>query len=79
MPKVTVLYFAVLRERRGCESEVVDFTPGETAADLYERLFPSGPDGSLPVGFARNQALAAGGDALEDGDELALLPPLGGG
>lgn len=76
---VRVLYFAVLRERRGCISETLDVADGTTLGGLYAALFPPGPDGALPVGFARNESMARAEDRVEDGDEVAFLPPLGGG
>lgn len=79
MPTVTVLYFAVLRERRGREMETVDAAEGATVGDLYRTLFPPGPAGVLPVGYARNQAWASADDRLVEGDEVAFIPPLGGG
>lgn len=79
MPTVKVLYFAVLRERRGRDEETIEVEPGTTLGALYLRLFPPGPDGALPVAHARNGAYASPADAAEDGDEIAFLPPLGGG
>lgn len=79
MPSATVLYFAVLRERRGRDSETITVDPGTTLRQLYEGLFPPGPEGILPVGFARNREHASGSDLVQEGDEIALLPPLGGG
>ena len=79
MPTVDVLYFAVLRERRGTDRERVEVPEGTTVRELYTRLFPPGPEGVLPVGFARNQEHARGDEVVRDGDEIALLPPLGGG
>lgn len=79
MPRVTVRYFAVLRERRGTDEEQVEVAQGETIEALYHRLFPPGPLGSLPVGYARNQQYVSGTEALTDGDEVVFLPPLGGG
>ena len=79
MPTVTVLYFAVLRERRGCERESIEVPEGATLREIYEGIFPPTPEGILPVGFARNQTHASGSDRVEDGDEIAFLPPLGGG
>ncbi len=77
--QVTVRYFAVLRERRGCDEEQVEVEPGTTLAELYRRLFPPGPEGLLPVAFGRNRAYAPGSEVLSEGDEIAILPPLGGG
>lgn len=79
MPQVTVLYFAVLRERKGIASESVEVPEDATLQQVYEQVFPPGPGGILPVGFARNQVHASGTDRVRDGDEIALLPPLGGG
>lgn len=78
MPTVTVRYFAQLREARGVEVERVEIPAGTTAAALYARLFP-GPLAALPVGFARNHALCRRDEPLADGDEVAFLPPVGGG
>jgi molybdopterin converting factor small subunit len=76
---VRVRYFASLRERRGRDEEMVALRPGESLEQLYVRLFPAGPEGFLPVAYARNAAVARGTDRPEDGDEVAFLPPVGGG
>ena len=76
MPGVTVLYFAGLREARGRADETVAIAPGTTADALFRGLFPGW---SAPVTFMRIRARVAGDAVLEDGDEVALLPPLGGG
>lgn len=79
MPQITVRYFAVLREHKGREEERVDVPEGATPASVYAALFPPGPAGTLPVAFAVNHAYASANVLLAEGDELALLPPLGGG
>lgn len=79
MPRVTVLYFAALRERRGRASEEIDVPPGTRVSQLYADLFPVGPEGRLPVAFARNGHYADADEEIAEGDEVALLPPLGGG
>ena len=56
MPSVRVLFFATLREQRGCQEERVEITPGETVEALYHRLFPAGPQGRVPVAYAQDQA-----------------------
>ena len=78
MPRITVRYFAVLRERRGLEAETVDVTDGESAATVYRRLFPE-LAAHLPVAFAIDRRYVPGDTRVEDGIELALLPPIGGG
>ena len=78
---VTVLLFAVLRESRGASSLQIDLLPGETVAALYARLFPDLVDGGrrLPVMYAVGQQYVEGDHRLADGDEVAFIPPLGGG
>lgn len=78
---VTVLLFAVLRESRGASSIQADLQPGETVGALYERLFPDLVDGGkrLPVMYAVDQAYVERDHVLADGDEIAFIPPLGGG
>lgn len=77
--KVVVQHFAVLRERRGCQSESVEVAPGTTVGGLYALLFPPGAEGVLPVGYARNQSWVGADEPVAEGDEIAFLPPLGGG
>jgi len=79
MPTVTVLHFAVLRERRGVGQEAQEVEAGATVQQLYDRLFPAGPQGRLPVGYAVNQSYVGGEHVLQEGDEVAFIPPVGGG
>ena len=76
MAVVRVRYFAALRERKGREQEDVELLPGESLGALYLRLFPPG---DLPVAYARNAETARRDEIPEDGDEVAFLPPIGGG
>lgn len=76
MIHVTLRLFATLREQRGRDVEEVQVAPGTTAQALYHALFPAP---RVPVGFAVNLEYCRGDVVLADGDELALLPPLGGG
>ncbi|MEN0061571.1 MAG: MoaD/ThiS family protein [Myxococcota bacterium] len=77
--QVQVRYFAALREKRGTTMERVAVTPGETLQALYERLFPGPADTRMPVAYARNHMHAKPSETIEDGDEIAFLPPVGGG
>ncbi len=78
---VTVHLFAALREARGESEIVVALQPDETVAALFERLFPGRPDRDwpAPVMFAVDQAYVDGSHALADGEDVAFIPPLGGG
>jgi len=81
--RVTVLYFAVIREIVGVEEESLDLPAGvRTVADFVARLVELRPPlagrmASLRV--ARNEAFAGMAEALAEGDVLALIPPVAGG
>ena len=77
--QVRVRYFAALRDLRGVSTEQVAIVEGETLEALYERLFPGPPESRVPVAYARNHVHAFPSDGVEDGDEVAFLPPVGGG
>jgi molybdopterin converting factor subunit 1 len=77
--QVMVHYFAVLRERAGCSSALVGVAPVMTVGGLYAQIFPPGPAGVLPVMFAVNEEYVGAEHSLKDGDEVAFIPPLGGG
>ncbi len=74
-----MLYFAHARDARGQASEALDVPEGTTIAALRERL--AGMLGGRVPTFllARNEAYAAPEDALRDGDEVAVIPPVSGG
>ncbi len=74
--RLTVRYFAVLRELRGADSDSVTLPEGTTAASAFALLFPGL---TLRVAYAVNQEMVPGDTALAAGDDLAFLPPLGGG
>jgi len=83
--KITVRYFALLRERLGRESEEVSWDDAEpTVERLRLHLADRSPaaaallrGGALLV--AVNREYAAAGAPLKDGDEVALFPPVSGG
>jgi molybdopterin synthase catalytic subunit len=72
-----VRLFAILRERRGVETLDVDPLPGETAQQLYARLFPD--LAGVPVMYAIDRAYADPSAALAGANEIAFIPPIGGG
>jgi molybdopterin synthase catalytic subunit len=79
---ITVLYFAVLRERARLERETVTLASGSDVAAARAAIARLHPElaALLPrVQTAVNRAMAADTVALADGDELALIPPVAGG
>jgi len=75
--RVTVHYFAVLREYSGQCEQSIEVADGLNVGALYRDLFPA--YGALPVMFAVNQEYVDKAHTLKDGDEVAFIPPLGGG
>ncbi|HVU53225.1 MAG TPA: molybdenum cofactor biosynthesis protein MoaE [Polyangia bacterium] len=79
---ITVLYFAMLRERARRERETVTLAPGSDVAAARAEIARLHPElaALLPrVQAAVNRAMAADAHALAEGDELALIPPVAGG
>ena len=77
--QVKVRYFAVLRERAGKTEDLVEVAPGTTVGGLFADMFPPSAEGAMPAMFAVNRAYVSGDHALEHSDEVAFIPPLGGG
>ncbi len=80
---VRVVSFARIREILDEDgSQVYELNDGTTIGAVWEALRAAHPalePLARATRFARNGALVAGDTALVDGDELALLPPVGGG
>ncbi len=83
MPHLNLLYFAGLRDLRGCREESLALPEGvSTVADLTEHLETTYPElsGRLDqVRFAVNECFADSNEAVSDGDVVALIPPVSGG
>jgi len=80
--RVSVLYFAILRERLRRDEEDLTLPSAATVADALAAIATKNPTiaGLLPqVQTAVNRRVSPSTQALADGDELALLPPVAGG
>jgi molybdopterin synthase catalytic subunit len=79
---VRVLFFGMLKELVGGPADQADFPPGADLRSVFERYATRYPRlrelaGSIVV--ARNQEFAEISTPLEEGDEVAFLPPVSGG
>jgi molybdopterin converting factor subunit 1 len=83
--KITVRYFALLREAAGAEVESVELAGGSPLlGDLLGTLEGRGDRlGEMirerPILCAVNRKYAGRETPLEDGDEVAIFPPVSGG
>jgi molybdopterin synthase catalytic subunit len=75
--EVTVRLFAMLRERAGAREVTLELPDGALVRDAIAALH--GVADGLPVVMAVNREYAREDDALDPGDELALIPPVSGG
>jgi molybdopterin synthase catalytic subunit len=76
--RIEVRLFAGLRERAGVASRSVELPDGARVSDVWA-AFPELGDEPAGVLYARNMEYVDRDDALGDGDELALIPPVSGG
>jgi len=80
MKRVTVRYFAVLRERRGLSEETVE-TTASTLGEFLTELIATHRLG-LPISLIRvavGTDFAENSQELKDGMHLVLIPPVAGG
>ena len=80
--KISVRYFAPLRERLRKEVETVELSDGATVGDLLTQLAATEPlilASRRSVQVAVNMEFAPQSTPLKDGDEVALIPPVAGG
>ena len=73
---ITILYFAQLAEERGKKEESLEVTGPMTVHQLFLFVFEREPKG---LRFAQNQEYVSEHTQVHDGDEIAFIPPLGGG
>jgi MoaE-MoaD fusion protein len=75
--EVTVRLFAVLRERAGSPQVTLDLPDGARVRDALDSL--AGLAEGVPLVMAVNREYASEDRPLDEGDELALIPPVSGG
>jgi molybdopterin converting factor small subunit len=77
-----VLAFARLRELLGFGERTLEVGSSATLEDVWMSLTAASPEAGrmrASTRFARNGVVVDGATRIADGDEIALLPPVGGG
>ncbi len=79
--RVTVLFFAVCRDFAGTDQAEFELPDGSSVAQLIQAVSDRMGADSVPgnVAVAVNQEYAPHSKILEDGDEVAIIPPVAGG
>jgi molybdopterin synthase catalytic subunit len=80
--RVRVLFFGMLKDmvgRSGEDSEIPEGASVGTVFDDYANRYPRLREAARSIVVARNQEFADPSTRLEEGDEIAFLPPVSGG
>lgn len=82
--QIRLRYFASLRERLGLEMEELMIVGGATVGSVRASLLERGGEWAAladvrRIRAAHNQQMCGEEVVLDDGDELAFLPPVTGG
>ena len=76
MISITILYFAHLRETRGVSEETMRLEQSVSIGSLFSHIFNIPSTG---IRFAIDAEYVSADTLISDGDEIAFLPPMGGG
>ena len=80
--RIDVLAFARVRELAGFSQRMIELSPGACVADAWDVILAGTPTLATlraSTRIACNGKVVGDDRALAEGDELALLPPVGGG
>lgn len=80
--RIKVLFFAVLKDKAGRSEMNLELAEGSDITKAQEQIIrdiPSLKDSLHRAAFAVNQVYVKSNERLNNGDELALIPPVSGG
>jgi len=79
--KVTVKFFSQVKYALKVNQILLDLEPGQTTADVEEavRKHAAGKLDGISLRIAVNRVYVQESVIVEDGDEVALIPPVQGG
>ncbi len=76
--KVKLLFFGITQELAGSHKQEME-VPGDLES-MKKKLFREIPGlENLSLAFAVNDTIVSGNTALQEGDEIAIMPPFAGG
>ena len=76
MISITIRYFAHLREIRGQSEETMTLDAPISVGNLFTQIFKID---ATSIRFAIDAEYVSAETLVSDGDEVAFLPPMGGG
>ena len=79
---ITLCYYAYLKEYLGCREERMELPEGSNVAELKSRWLQLHPGEAKTLEFVRlavGDAYVSSQHVLQDGDDVAFLPPVSGG
>jgi molybdopterin converting factor subunit 1 len=78
--KVTVKFFASVREIVGAKTEQIEVADGATLDSVWQGYIERFPKlAPMGLAYAVNHEYSDMGRVLKDGDEVAFIPPVSGG
>jgi len=80
--KITILYFAMVKDLVGLDKEIVTISNETTVENLLtnmSNIHPKIKDNLNIIQVAVNYKIANKNTTLRNGDEVAILPPVSGG
>ncbi len=80
--RVQILFFGLVKDVVGRSQESLEVAEGsslESVFDNFAERYPKFKELRKSLVLARNQQFSSGAETLEDGDEIAFLPPVSGG
>jgi len=80
--KISLYYFASLKERLGKEKEILEIESQSTPDEILGKLIPNSQEKDKIQRYLRvaiNQEYANMTTPLNEGDEVVFIPPVAGG
>ena len=79
---IRVLFFGLLKDILGRSDDTLELAAGATVGTVFEHYasqYPRLSEMADSIALARNHEFVEPDEVVEDGDEIALMPPVSGG